>query len=86
MMQAFGYHINVAFTSVTPNDLWYSTPSQPDYFFLTKFWDPWMYFSVLGNFCFKTFRFGVSALGNDLEIEKLMGSRSKEKVWKADVS
>lgn len=45
-----------------------------------------MYFCVLGNFCFKTFRFGVSALGNDLEIEKLMGSRSKEKVWKADVS
>lgn len=45
-----------------------------------------MYFSVLGNFCFKTLRFGVSALGNDLEIEKLMGSRSKEKVWKADVS
>lgn len=33
MIQAFGCHSNVAFTSVTLNDLWYSTPFQPDFFF-----------------------------------------------------
>lgn len=58
-------------------------PSQIIFFF-NKILGSLDVFLCVGEFLFQDIQ--VSALGNDLEIEKLMGSRSKEKVWKADVS
>jgi hypothetical protein len=81
---SLGIHINVVFTCITHSDLCYRNPSPTTDSLFMKFWYPWIYFFILGEFLFQGTWVLSHCCWDNLEIEKLVGGRRKKSEWRTE--